>query len=184
MKVALVCPAGIVTVAGVLAALGLELASVITKPPTGAGPEIVTVPVTTVEELPCTVDGDTATETSVGALIVKFAVLEAPPARVPVMVAITLALTAVVLTVNSTAVWPAGTVTDAGSVAAVLFDDKVTTVPPTGATTAICTNPLLDVPPIRLFGLRFIDSACAAFTPRVAVTVWPLSVAPIVATML
>jgi hypothetical protein len=53
------------------------------------------------------------------------------------MVTVTLAATGVVVIVNVATVWPAGTVTDVGTDAAVVLVPKVTTVPPAGATTAI-----------------------------------------------
>jgi hypothetical protein len=51
-KVVVVCPAANVTVAGTVAAGESELARATTIPPLGAGPDNVTVPVTTVVELP------------------------------------------------------------------------------------------------------------------------------------
>jgi hypothetical protein len=61
-NVALDLPAGIVTLAGTLAAELSELARLTLTPPAGAGPESVAVPVTTVEELPFTEVGETLTE--------------------------------------------------------------------------------------------------------------------------
>jgi hypothetical protein len=61
-----VLPAAIVTVAGTLAAAVFELDKPTTTPPVGAGPDIVTVPVTTVVELPFTVVGETVRDTKAG----------------------------------------------------------------------------------------------------------------------
>jgi len=47
-----VAPAGIVTVAGTVAASGFELLRVTITPPVGAGPDRVIVPVTSVALLP------------------------------------------------------------------------------------------------------------------------------------
>jgi len=52
-----VLPAGIVTVVGAVTDEVSELVRVTVMPPVGAGPERVTVPVTTVEEPPTTVVG-------------------------------------------------------------------------------------------------------------------------------
>jgi hypothetical protein len=62
------------TVAGTPATDAFELEREMTKPPAGAGPEIVAVPVTNVEELPCTVDGDTDSVEIVGGLTWSVAV--------------------------------------------------------------------------------------------------------------
>ncbi len=61
-----VAPAGIVTEAGTVAAAVLELVSFTTKPAAGAGPEMVKLPTTGVEELPTTLDGLTVMEVSNG----------------------------------------------------------------------------------------------------------------------
>ena len=66
MNVALDLPAGTVTVAGTVAD-GSELVSLITKPPVGAGPVNVTVPVTAVVALPLTVVGVTLSDFNLAA---------------------------------------------------------------------------------------------------------------------
>ena len=66
----------------------------------------------------------------------------------------------VVVTVNDLAVAPAGTVTDAGTVASegfALF--SVTTTPPAGAGAANVTVPDDDAPPTTVEGLRLIDAS-------------------------
>jgi len=133
VNVAVVAPAATVTEAGTVALVLLD-DRVTAAPPVPAALERVTVPV---EEFPPETDvGLTATEVTVGPLIVSVAVLEAPPDRVPVIVTVVFRLTAVVFTVNVAAVWPAGTVTEAGSVAEGLLELNVTTVPPVGTMTA------------------------------------------------
>lgn len=132
MNVPVVCPAAIVTVAGTVAALVLELARLMTSPPVGAGPEIVTEPVTTVDELPCTVVGLRVKELRIGALTVKVPVLVVPGIDALIVDGV-FALTGVVVIVKGAITWPAATVTDAGMVAAGLLDESVTTVPPAGA---------------------------------------------------
>ena len=90
VKVALVDPAAIVTLAGTFAADVLLLCKVTTAPPVGAAPFKVTVPV---ELFPPTTEvGFLAIEESVAALTVSVAVQLAP--RVPVMVAEVLLATA------------------------------------------------------------------------------------------
>ena len=76
VKVALVAPAGTVTLDGTLATDGLLLESDTTTPPLGAGALSVTVPV---EELPpVTLDGLRLREESVGGVTVSEAVRVAP----------------------------------------------------------------------------------------------------------
>ena len=75
-KVAVVPPAGTVTLAGTLATPGLVLESDTTVPPLGAGALSVAVPV---EELPpVTLDGLRLREESVGGVTVSEAVRVAP----------------------------------------------------------------------------------------------------------
>lgn len=71
----------------------------------------------------------------------------------------------------------AATVTDAGSVAAVLFDDKVTTVPPAGAATASMTKPMEVLPPTTVTGLRDQLMGLTESTLKYPETLAPLSVA-------
>ena len=73
-------PAATVTLDGTAATDGLELASVSTAPPGGAGPESVTVPVAL--EPPVTVEGVSMSDERVGGgagVTVSVAVLVAPP---------------------------------------------------------------------------------------------------------
>jgi len=77
VNVAEVAPAKTVTVAGTVATGVLELVSLIVKPPLGAGPDTVTVPITVDEELPTTLFGATESDMSLGSgAIVKGACCE------------------------------------------------------------------------------------------------------------
>ena len=79
VKLADDCPAATVTLGDAVATDGLELASVTTTPPVGAGPESVTVPVEL--EPPVTVEGFSVTDESVGGgdgVTVSVAVLALP----------------------------------------------------------------------------------------------------------
>ena len=75
-KVALVVPAATATLAGAVAD-ALELDSVTTAPPTGAGPLSVTVPVDVAP--PTRVAGARASADTAGELMVSTAVCVAPP---------------------------------------------------------------------------------------------------------
>ncbi len=97
VKVVDVEPAGTVTVAGTVAADVKLDESVTTSPPVGATPLMVTVPVDGVP--PVTVVGFRLSALTVGASTVRWQVLDWPPERVPVIVAVTFALTAVVVIV-------------------------------------------------------------------------------------
>ena len=82
----------------------------------------------------------------------KLAVLLTPPA-VTVIVDDVVADTTLVVTVKVTLVAPAGIVTDAATVAAVvLLDFSVTTVPPAGAGPFKVIVPVLAVPPFTAVG--------------------------------
>ena len=80
MKLALLAPAGTVTLAGTAATLGLLLARETTAPPLGAGPLRVTVPVEDCVP-PVTLVGFSVSDdrVAVGGVTVSDAVLLAPP---------------------------------------------------------------------------------------------------------
>jgi hypothetical protein len=63
----------------------------------------------------------------------------------------------VVVTVKVAVVLPAGTVTDAGTEAAVLLLDRETEMPPVGAALVKVTVPVEDAPRVTLAGLSVTD---------------------------
>src|SRR3989441_3471565 len=86
------------------------------------------------------------------------------------------ALPALVVTVSVTLVAPAGTVTLAGTVAAVLSLDSVTCAPPAGAGPSSVAVPVELLPPVTVVGLTASEerrTGCG-FTVRVAGRVTPL----------
>src|SRR2546422_7657478 len=92
------------------------------------------------------------------------------------MVAEVDAFTGLVVTVNVTLVAPAGTVTLAGTVAAVLSLDSVTCAPPAGAGPSSVAVPVELLPPVTVVGLSASEgrrTGCG-FTVRVAGRVTPL----------
>jgi len=142
VKVAVDAPARTVTLAGTVATVKLE-PRVITKPPAGATALIVTVPV---EEFPPRTEvGESESPETAKEVIVSEAVTVAP---VPVaeIVAVTLEVTEVVLTVKVAVFEPAGTVTVAGTVALELLEASVSVTPPVGAVLPMVTV-AVDVPP-------------------------------------
>ena len=180
VKVALVDPAGIVTLAGTCATGTLLLCRVTTAPPAGAAPFKVTVPV---ELFPPTTDvGFLAMEERVGALTVSVVVIVSP--YVPDIVTDVLVDTGLVVIVNVAEVAPAATVTLAGTCAtAVLLLWSVTVAPPEGAAPLKVTVPLDVPPPTTEVGLLVIEDKVAALMLRVAVRLTP-SVAVIVVEVL
>lgn len=122
LKLAELWPAGTVTTAGTLAAEGLLLERLICMPPVGAIELSVTVPVDGLP--PATVVGLRLREDSDAGVMVRFA--EAVPAP---MLATTCDETASVLTVKLTEVLPEETVTELGTEALGLLEDRLTTTP-------------------------------------------------------
>jgi hypothetical protein len=123
-------PAGTFTEAGTVNAEPLAETDTMT-PPAGAGAESVRVQV---EEAPASsvVVLHANAEMSTGATRVKLAVWEAP-FRVAVMVADWVVVIVPTVAVKVVEALLAGTVTDAGTVSAVLLLDSATALPPVGA---------------------------------------------------
>lgn len=92
------------------------------------------------------------------------------------IVAVVTALTGVVLTVNVTEVEPAGTVTEAGTVALVELEDRLTTVPPVPAAPFRVTVPVELVPPVTVVGDSETELRTAGVIVRVVVLLVPLKV--------
>lgn len=166
VNVAVVVPAGTVTLAGTVATEVKLLDKVTTVPPLGAGPDIATVPVDGV--FPLTVVGLRASELNVGVVTVSVAVRATP--SVAVIVTEALEATGLVVMVKEAVVAFAGTVTLVGTrAAAVLLLERVTTAPPDGAGPLRVTVPVEEVPPITEVGLTVTALAVAAVTVSVAV---------------
>lgn len=141
-NVADVAPAATVTVAGTTTA-AFDDVNVTTNPPAGAGPPIVTVPVT--DAPPTTEIGVTASPVTFCVVTISVAVrLRPPPAAVTTTFVV--AATAAVVIVNVADVAPAGTTTVAGTVAPTPAV-TVTTNPPTGAGAVSPTVATLVAPP-------------------------------------
>jgi hypothetical protein len=100
------------------------------------------------------------------------------PLCVAVIVTGVAAPTLDVVAVNVALVAPAATVTDAGTLAAVLLLARDTTRPPAGAPVDSVTLPCEAVPPVTLVGLTLtlcrLAGAAAGVTVRVAVRLVPL----------
>ena len=166
-------PAGTVTVAGTEAAAGTELVVVTAAPPGGAMPVSVTVRVALT---PCTTTvGLTARDVRAAGLTVSVAVFDAPEVTAVIVVAAVEATPSDV-TVNVVLVEPAGTVTVAGTVAAVGTElVKVTGDPPVGAAAESVTVAVDGVPLTTVVGLsaRLDTGGGGALTVSVAVFVTP-----------
>jgi hypothetical protein len=155
LNVALVAPAGMVTLAGTVATAGLLLESETRAPPVRADPLSVTLPIE--EDPPLTLVGLSVTEVRVGpgggcGVTVSEAVLVTPAYNAEMVTGVE-AATAKVVTVNVALVVPAGTVTLAGTVAAaVLLLERETTAPPLRADALSSTLPVEANPPLTLVG--------------------------------
>jgi hypothetical protein len=167
-KVALVAPCATDTPAGTVATAVLLLDTDTAKPPAGAGDVSVTAPCD--EAPPVTLAGFTATVESdaggggAGGGVTVSVALRAVPPNAPLIVRDVDAVTDAVLTVNVALKAPAGTVTLAGTVAAlVLLLDSVTTAPPEGAALVRLAVPCDVLPPATLAGLSAIPASDAAW---------------------
>ncbi len=160
-------PAGTVTVPGTPNVVRLVV-SVKVEPPAGAAPGRVIVPVLLVP--PITSEGAIDSTNAPGALIVRVADAEAPP-RLAVMFAAVVVVTEPVETGKFAELDPAGTVTLAATVAALLLEVRDTVVPPVGATPVIVRVPVDEPPPNTDVGDRLTPSMPGALTVSVVVLV-------------
>ena len=165
LKVAVVEPAGTVTDVGRVAAVLVD-ERLTTSPLGPAALEIVTVPVEVNPPYP--VPGETTRLFTVAALIVNVAVFVVP-CEVAVMTADVEVETAAVVTVNVALVEPDATVTDAGTVAFVLLDERLITRPLAPAGAASNTVPVELLPPVTDVGFKVSPDSPSGFTVRVAV---------------
>jgi hypothetical protein len=168
VNVALVAPAGTVTVEGTLAA-ALSLARATCAPPAGAGPLKVTVPVEDCTP-PTTLVGFKVSEETVGSgggggVTVRAAVW-VTLAKDAEMVTVVDAATALVFTGKVAFVAPAGTVTLEGTLAAPLSLARATCAPPAGAGPLRVTVPVEDcAPPTTVVGFSVSEESVAAGVP-------------------
>jgi hypothetical protein len=166
VKDALLALAGTVMVAGICAAALLS-ERLTTKPPLGAGPVKVTVPV---DELPpTTLVGFRLNTESPGGVTVKLVVC-VMALRVAESVAVTVLAVELVVTLNLALVAFACTVTDAGTWAVVLLEDSVTTAPPVGAGLFKVTVATAVLPPATLVGLTTSDDGTGGVDVTVSCT--------------
>ena len=167
VNVADVLPAATITLAGTDATAGLALARATAKPPVGALPVSVTVPVEFAP--PVTVAGLRERMESAAGFTVKVADLLTVPADA-VMTTAAWVATGVVVMVNVAVVLPDATVTFAGSAATDGFAlDRVTVNPPVEAARVSVTVPVELLPPTRLAGLSAnVDKAGEGATVRTA----------------
>ena len=174
VNVAEVDPVGTVTLAGTLAAVVLELESVTTAPPVPAAAVRVTVPV---PDWPLTIVlglTEMLLSAAGGAVMVSPKVLLTLEYKA-VNVAAVDELTVPAVTVNVAEVEPAGTVTLAGTLAAVVLElESVTIAPPVPAAAVRLTVPVPVWPLTMLLGLTEIllraPGSGLTVTPNVAFT--------------
>lgn len=145
-------------------------AKLTTIPPDGALPVNVTVP--TAELPPVTDIGKIVTLANAAGFTVSVAVCCTPPCEA-VKVTFVADPTAEVVIVNVVEVAPAATVTELGTVAELLFDDKLTTVPPGPACPASVTVPTAELPPPTELGATVRPEIVAGRSVKAAVAVLP-----------
>lgn len=137
-----VAPLGTTNETGV--AYALELVMVIARPPAGAVPLRVTLPVNVVR--PRTIARSSFTAMIVGAITSRMAVLR-DPCTAPVIVAVMRRATGLVVIRNVTVRCPAGIVITAGTTAAGSELTRAMVYPPTGAGELMAATPLTGLPP-------------------------------------
>ena len=177
VNVADVLPARIVTVTGVLAA-GSLLESEIVSPPVGAVEPMLTVPVAFFP--PTTVAGFTVRAVIAGESITRVVVATIPLRLAPI-VELVREPTARVLVTNVAEVFPAATVTDTGTGAALELLESFTTNPPAGAGPVRLTVPVDTAPPTTTAGFILMELKVAGLIVRLADTLMVPSL-PVIAT--
>jgi len=163
VKVALIAPAGMVTLAGTVAAAVLLLTREMTAPPLGAAPLRVTLPIE--GDPPVTLVGFSVNVVSVGpedgGVTVRAAVRVTPEYDAESVTEVE-EVTASVDTWKVALLAPDGTVTVAGTVAtAVLLLERDTSAPPVGAGALSVTVPVEGEPPFTLVGFRATEDNVA-----------------------
>jgi hypothetical protein len=149
VKVPEVLPARIVIEAGTVAMDVLLLVSMTVVPPTGAGPESVTVPVE--EEPASTAVGDKVREVRAGGLTSKVVLIVTVPSDA-LIVAVTGPATGVVPMLKFADIDPERTVTDAGTEAQAWSLVRLIDVPVEGAGAFKATLPKAAAPPVTVVG--------------------------------
>lgn len=157
-------PAATVIDAGTVADALLELSDT-SAPPVGAGE--LRVIVHAVGEPPTTDPGLTDSVNVLTAVIVRTAIVLAPPPDA-VIVELVFAVTAAVDTVKVAVIAPEATVTDAGTVVFVPLHDNTTTMPPAGAGPLSETVPLDAPPPVTVEGDRLTEATATGLIVSVA----------------
>jgi len=159
-----VWPAGMTVVLGTTAEVDVLESETVT-PPEPAGPLSVTVPVEAFP--PVTLDGLNVSKfiERGRTVIVAFWFV---PAKVAVIVGVALVVTVVVAILKLAEPYPAGTTTLDGTVAAELFDARLTVVPPDGASPFRVTVPVDGNPPTTVLGAMVSEERGAGVTVSVA----------------
>jgi hypothetical protein len=167
-KVAVVAPAGTVTLDGTVATFVLLLESWTVIPVDGAAPLRVTVPVDGLP--PATVDGFKLKADKAGVGVIVKAAVFVTPLKAADMLATVDEATVFVPILKLAVVAPCGTVTDGGTVADALLLERVTTILAAAAPVSV-TVPVDEFPPTTLVGFTVSeDSATVELELKVALT--------------
>lgn len=178
VNVAVVAPAGTVTLEGKVADAVFELESVTVRPPVGAGPVRVIVPVDRAPPVRAAGLSDRADR---DAGLTVMAAVWLRPLAVAVIVTSAAAKTGFDVAVKVAEVAPAGTVTVAGTVAAAVFELlSEATNPLVGAAPVRVIVPVDGEPPVAAVGLIDRDDRVAGLTMMGAVLLTPPEVAVMV----